>query len=161
MNDLFTDVAPARTMAALERITCRVCERPAAVPIDHPALLCPLCMEDLDATASHVAERYAAVVVRFQGAWQTLEDAVAASPDRAWWNEKVEKYRARADYSAATFDAAWRAAKAAGGDKARLCGLWEALDGVAAELERIEGWYRRACAELRAARDAAGWPVKV
>lgn len=160
MNDLFTDVAPAPTMAALERITCRVCERPAAVPIDHPALLCPLCIEDLDATARHVAERYAAIVVRFQTAWQTLEDAVAASPEQAWWAQ-VETYRASADYSAATFSEAWRRAKVAGGERARLCGLWEALDGVAAELEQIEGWYRKAGAELRAARDAAGWPMEV
>lgn len=160
MNDLFTDVAPRPTMAALERITCRVCERPAAVPIDHPALLCPLCLEDLDKTARHVAERYAAVLVRFQQAWQTLEDAVAASDERAWWDQ-VEAYRRSDDYTPATFQKAWRAARSGGGERARLAALWDALDTVAAELERLEAWYRAADRELRAARDAAGWPVEV
>jgi hypothetical protein len=139
-------------------IACVVCE--ARTIVTRHTDLCDACVEDLDASAGIVANRYAARIFAYQQAWAALWQAVADSPERAWW-DRAWAYKCSADYDATTYARAWAAAQAAGGERARLCGLWEALDAAAAEMELEAPRYVRASAELKAARAAAGWPVEV
>lgn len=82
IDDLFA--APARRPAVKRtaRITCRVCECSATVPIDAPAKLCTLCAEDLDRTTAHITARYDAAAGRHHDAWERL-DADVAHADEA------------------------------------------------------------------------------
>jgi len=151
-DELFPQINPGGL------ITCRVCERVELVTIGHPALLCAACVADLSATAAHVASVYGAALAFFLEAAQALDAAIAVSPERAWWG-KVEAARASATFDADLFAQAWARAKAAGGAKARLCALWEALNREADTLEPLNTWYTNAEKELRAARAAQGEPV--
>jgi hypothetical protein len=141
-------------------ITCRVCDRVENVVIGHPALLCGACLVDLSATSAHVAGVYAAAIAFFFDANKALDEALRASPERAWWAKVEAAWRAE-DFDSAAFTQAWERAKATGGEKARLCSLWEALDREAKRLEPMNAWYTAAERELRAARTAAGDPVEV
>jgi hypothetical protein len=87
---VFGDEQRAASLGGL--ITCRVCDRVENVVIGHPALLCGACMADLSATAAHVAGVYAAALAFFFRANEALDEALRASPERAWW-AKVEAAR--------------------------------------------------------------------
>ena len=139
------------------RITCRVCEASETVSVGHPALLCSHCLEDLGATARHVADVYAAALAYFQEAMIKMMAEGKSSPECEWWL-KVD--RARAD-GHPNFPEAWHRAKTNGGEKARLCALWEALEKEASALEPINTWYAGASRELAAARAARGEPANV
>lgn len=63
------------------RITCRVCNAPATVPVSWPALLCEHCMNDLDATRTHVQQCVDANLARLDAVtdgWLTQRDASPA-----------------------------------------------------------------------------------
>lgn len=139
-------------------ITCAVCEAATVAAREYD--LCDACDEDLDESAALVSARYSKAVFAFQVAWVELEQGVEMSSERAWW-EQVQAYRYGPAFDPATFAAAWERAKSAGGERARLCALWDALDSVAAELEALNPWWRRALAELKTARTVKGWPVSV
>lgn len=141
-------------------ITCRVCERVEMVPIAHPALLCGACLKDLSATAAHVASVYAAALAFFLEASATLHQAVTESPEHAWW-AKVEAARGAQSFDPDLFNQAWERAKLSGGEKQRLCLLWEAVDRESVRLAPLNAWYTAAERELRAARTAVGEPVVV
>lgn len=155
-DELFPESAPS--LGGL--ITCRVCDRVETVVIGHPALLCSTCLADLSATAAHVAQVYAAAIAYFFQANQALDDALTATPERAWW-AKVEAARAVQDFDPEAFTQAWERAKVLGGERARLCQLWEALDREAVRLQPLSAWYTAAERELRTAREARGEPVEV
>ena len=140
-------------------ITCRVCDRTELVPIGHPALLCSACMTDLSATAAHVAAVYGAALAFFIEAGVALTEAVDSSPESAWW-ARVEAVRGADTFDAHLFSLAWERAKATGGERARLCALWEKLDQEAGKLEPLNAWYTNAGRELRAARAAFGEPIE-
>lgn len=153
-DELFPEVFPGGL------ITCRVCERVEMVCIGHPALLCGACLSDLAATALHVAQVYGAALAFFMEAGAALDAAVEASPERAWW-AKVEAARGADTFDADLFAQAWARAKAAGGERLRLCGLWDALGREADTLAPLNDWYTAAERELKAARAAQGEPVAV
>lgn len=141
-------------------ITCRVCDRVETVVIGHPALLCSACLENLSATAHHVASVYAAAIAYFFDANKAIDEALQASPERAWWS-KVEAARKDEDFDASAFTQAWERAKASGGEKQHLCLLWEALDRESTRLEPMNAWYTAAEKELRTARAFVGEPVEL
>jgi hypothetical protein len=62
------------------RITCRACGLGATVPLDHVALLCPLCLEDLDATRERHAARLQAALVALSANQATWDTTRAARP---------------------------------------------------------------------------------
>jgi hypothetical protein len=134
-------------------ITCRVCDRPATVPLDHPALLCPLCLIDLDATRARVAGWLAAALERLDAneqAWQATKSASAAL-DR--WPAIQGALIAVAEkrVTSQALDATWQKRKAEGGALAQLLEAHEAYarecDRLNTELERLH----RAQAEINAA----------
>lgn len=141
-------------------ITCRVCEGTEIVCIGHPALLCSTCLRDVSATASHVAGVYSAALAFFMAAAEALAEAVQTSPERVWWG-RVEAARGAVEFDRALFAQAWERAKSAGGEKLRLCLLWENLDREAVALEPLNAWYVAAEKELCAARAALGEPIDV
>ena len=147
--------APTPALHSTERahITCRVCEKPARVPVDHPALLCPLCLDNLDATAAHVHTCLEAVWARWDEATERWQAQVAASGMADRW-AKVEAAMigvGLGQVSARTFDELWTKRKAEGGDFAALLVAFEAhkaeLDRMSQELER----WNRARDEVNAA----------
>lgn len=141
-------------------ITCRVCERVETVCVGHPALLCGACLVDLTATARHVAATYAAALAFFLDASAALAAAVETSTERVWWG-RVEAARGAVDFDPALFAQAWERAKRGGGERARLCALWEACDKEATRLAPLNAWHAAAEHELRAARAALGDPHEV
>lgn len=80
----FKTATPARTSA---RITCRVCQRPAEVPIDWPALLCRICIADLAMCEAHAAALHQAATTRLMAAierWEALLSAADAETRGRW-----------------------------------------------------------------------------
>jgi type IV pilus biogenesis protein CpaD/CtpE len=127
----------------MKRITCRACDRSATVPLDHPALLCLLCLEDLDATRDRVSAWASAALSALdvtQAAWNATR---AASPALSRW-EAVQAALigvAEKRVSQTTFDATWAKRKAEGGALAQLLEAYEAYarecDRLGAELARL------------------------
>lgn len=142
----------------LTRITCRVCEREERVSLDHPALLCSVCLGDVSTTDAHVSGIYAAALAFFMDASENLRTAVEQSSERAWW-ARVDA--ARIDADRGVFATAWARAKSSGGEKLRLCELSEVCDREAIKLEPLNAWYTDAMRELKAARAFLGEPVEV
>jgi hypothetical protein len=142
-----------RAAANPGRITCRACGLGATVPLDHPALLCPICLEDLDATREHHAARVAAALSAVdanQSAWDATR---AASPACDRW-EAVQAALigvAEKRISQAQLDQTWAKRKAEGGALAQLLAVYEAYthecDRLSAELGRLD----RAQKEINAA----------
>src|SRR5690242_18908515 len=64
------------------RITCRVCDRPATVPLDHPALLCPECLSDLNATRARVRSWLDSVLAQLDAAIAAWEQIRAQHIDK-------------------------------------------------------------------------------
>lgn len=132
------------TQAKCASITCRVCGLGATVPLDHPALLCLLCLEDLDGTRDRIRARLSAALTALetnQAAWDTLR---AASPACDRW-EAVEKALigvAEKRISQATLDQTWAKRKAEGGALAELLTAYETYahecDRTRAELDRLD-----------------------
>lgn len=124
------------------RITCRVCGIGATVPLNHAALLCPGCLEDLDATRERVETWLTSALTQLEQT-QALWDATrAASPARDHW-EAVEKALigvAEKRIAHATFDQTWAKRKAEGGALARLL---DAYDAYARECDRLGGELNR------------------
>lgn len=132
--------AVAREQAKVGRITCRVCDRAATVPLDWPALLCQECMEDLDATRERVAGWLGSALQRLdtnQAAW----DAIRINNER--WQPiqaaliAVAEKRATPQALAAT----WTKRKAEGGALAALLiayeGYAETADRIGEELNKL------------------------
>lgn len=123
-------------------ITCRVCDKPATVPIDHPALLCAFCLDDLNITRAHVAACVEAVLMRLDQAKAEWTEMLDFSPARDRW-EKVQaamigvaEGRVSKDVLAHT----WAKRKAEGGPLAVLLLAYERYardtDQCAAELDK-------------------------
>lgn len=145
-NDLFTRPprAVARQQAKQAHITCRVCDRPATVPLDHPALLCNECLENLDQTRIHVQKWLASVLAGLDEAKATFDELVMRSPAAARWQavqaaligvaeKRVEQH---------VFDATWQKRKAEGGPLAQLLlayeGYAQECDRLGEELDRLD-----------------------
>jgi hypothetical protein len=139
-------------------IACVVCD--AKTIVTRHTDICDSCIEDLGASGGIVADRYARLIFAYQQAWAALWQAVETSPERAWW-DRAWAYKCGDAFDADTYQQAWERAKAAGGERARLCGLWEALAAAADAMEVEAPRYVNASAELKVARDLAGWPVEV
>lgn len=76
-DDLFAHIRPA-PRSTDRRITCRSCGLFVAVPVDHPALLCPPCLSDVPGTRQRLIARAKAVCAAWDAAWDTWRDAEAA-----------------------------------------------------------------------------------
>lgn len=148
-DDLFANVAPSAP-ATEARITCRVCEMTASVPLDHPALLCPLCLENLDKVRDLVCKGVDAVLARMDVAKTTWN---ARSAGHEGWGKVAAAMVRVADKEIpqSVFDAQWAKRKAEGGELGALLVAYEdyarIVDQCAAELQR---WHR-AQAEVNAA----------
>lgn len=125
------------------RITCRVCDRSTLVPLDHPALLCMECLEDLEGTRIYVQKWRAAALAGLDEAKAIFDDLVAHNPVQSRW-EAVQAALigvAERRVPKATFDATWAKRKAEGGDLAALLLAYEAYarecDRLSAELTRL------------------------
>lgn len=134
-------------------ITCRVCDRPATVPLDHPALLCQGCLGDLEGTRERVAEWLAAALTALSANEQGWRATLAASPAQTAW-ERVQAAMigvAEKRVEKATFDRTWQKRLAEGG---ALGALLEAYEVYAREADRLEvelARLSRAQAEINAA----------
>lgn len=137
----------------LARITCRVCDRAAQVPLDHPALLCLECLGDLDTARTYVVRCTDAVLGRLEAAQATWERTRDASPAREAWAKVEAAMIAVAEKRAtqAALDATWAKRKAEGG---ALAGLLRAHEDYAAATDQcgveLKRWHR-AQAEINAA----------
>lgn len=151
--EIFPEAEPRTAQEVVTHITCRVCGKRAQVGAFHPALLCPLCLDDLDATAAHIHTCLEAVWARWDAATEQWQAQVAASPAARRWPavEAAMVGVGLGQVSARTFDELWTKRKAEGGDFAALLVAFEAhkaeLDGMGQELER----WNRARDEVNAA----------
>lgn len=125
------------------RITCRVCGIGATVPLDHPALLCPGCLEDLDKTRDRVHAWLNAALARLEQVQHVWDTERTASPAHARW-EAVQAALigvAEQRIPQATFDATWAKRRAEGGPLAQLLLAYEAYarecDRLGVEFERL------------------------
>lgn len=133
----------ARQQAKEAHITCRVCDRPATIGIDHPALLCPECLEDLDATRDRVAAWLASALARLDENERQWQADITANPAGEKWPTiqaaliAVAEHRATPQALAST----WAKRKAEGGALARLLKNYElyaaTCDQLAEELEKL------------------------
>jgi hypothetical protein len=89
-------------------------------------------------------------VERFCRAWDALEDAVAENE----WYVKVSTARANLNVSDAALARAWEAAKAEGGEKQRLCLLWEEAAAAGQEVLTCEQRAAYWTAQLRKHRSS-------
>jgi len=135
-----TFIAPAPIHG---RITCRVCGLGANVPLDHPALLCPGCLEDLDATRQRVQAWLDAALAGLADTEAHWQASRAASPAGDRWAAVQAALIGVAErkISQATLDQTWAKRKAEGGALAALLNAYEAYarecDRLSAELERL------------------------
>lgn len=147
------EIMPPKSAPKTCRITCRVCDKPATVKEDWPALLCKHCLDDLDATSAHVAECTQAVLRRMEANDEAWQKTVAESAAQAEWRRVCDAMVAVAEKRATkeTFDRSWAKRKAEATPLAALLTEYEAfcfrLDQMGAELEK---WHR-ATEELNAA----------
>lgn len=153
MIDMFEIDWVAPTAVATAHITCRVCERPATVPVDHPALLCDLCLEDLDKTQAHVADWLGATLKRLDQNKERWEQNLAASDAASRWPAIQGALIAVAEKRAtqSQLDATWAKRKTEGGALAQLLAQYEVFaaecDQIALDLDRLH----RAQSELNTA----------
>lgn len=135
--------AVARQQAKSGHITCRVCGRPATVPLDHPALLCPLCLMDLDTTRARVAQWLESALARLDANDAQWRATLDASPAQDAWARVQGALIAVAEKRAtqADLDRTWAKRKAEGGDLAKLLIAWEGYaqtaDSIGAELAKL------------------------
>ena len=156
--------AAQRQEAKTAHITCRVCDRPATVPLDHPALLCPGCLEDLDATRARVQAWLSAALAQLDANQAQWQATLVASPAQARWDAVQGAMIGVAEKRVAqsTFDRTWAKRKTEGGTLAQLLGDYEAYarecDRLSAELARLASpsarrarriWRRASCKEER------------
>lgn len=140
-DDIFA--RPPRQEAKRARITCRVCDTKAAVPVDHPALLCPLCLEDLDKTRARVQAWLAATLVRLDQAKAQWSATLERSPARPRWDGVATALAQVADkeLDRSILESRWQATLNAGGPMAELLRAYEAYatetDRVGVELARL------------------------
>jgi len=135
--------AVARTQAKQARITCRVCGAQATVGIDHPALLCTPCLDNLDATRDRVASWLDAALARLDQVKVVWEAERDASPAAARWAAVQAALIAVAEkrVAQANLDRTWAKRKTEGGALALLLEAYEGYtrecDRIAEELERL------------------------
>lgn len=128
------------TTAKDARITCRVCDAKATVPLDHVALLCFECLRDLDATRDRVASWLGNVLAQLdenKAAWDDKRSGSAHWPAiGAALIAVAEKRVPRAQ-----LDATWAKRKAEGGAVASLLIAYEAYaqecDRLAEQLDKL------------------------
>lgn len=147
-DDLFA--GPSRRLTQTARITCRVCERPAEVPILANGKLCDVCRSDVAATSRHIADRLArAEVARndagavYETAWLDADETIQAQFDRILAQRDTLEFPQRLARARSMPD--WNAAVA----------LWEArrrMDEAATMLDTLRVWERLARDEIQAAR---------
>jgi hypothetical protein len=144
------DARPARGAVLTARITCRVCDKPATVPILSSGLLCEHCRRDLDATARHITQVLEATEARFVAAVERWDADYAHAEVR-----DQERYQnvggARAALSAAEFARKYDRAYAKGDGLSMLLQSKERCDAVAVEVERVRAWASAALEEVEAA----------
>ncbi len=133
------------------RIRCKVCGRVEEGQVE--ALLCALCLEDLDKTVLHIHTCLEAIWARWDEATERWQAQVAASGHADRW-AKVEAAMigvGLGQVSARAFDEVWAKRKAEGGPFGALLEAWglhkAELDGMSQELER----WNRARDEVNAA----------
>ena len=125
--------APAATDA---RITCRVCGAQATVGLDRPALLCPLCLSDIDATRARHAAQFQAALMALDANQAQWNARRLASPAQARWEDVQAALIGVAEKRVAqrTFDATWTKRKA---EPSALAQLLLAYEEYARECDRL------------------------
>jgi hypothetical protein len=91
------------------RITCRVCDRPATVPLNHPALLCLECMGDLAATEARVRGWLNSLLALMDATIATWEVVRAAHLDKWRRIEDGLAMLAQGQVTEAQFNERWKA----------------------------------------------------
>jgi hypothetical protein len=142
-QDIDQPRALARQQAKRSSITCRACGLGATVPLDHPALLCPPCLEDLNGTRERHAMCLQTALEGLEVNQANWEAQRAASPAQLRWAAVqaalIGVAEKRADQR--VFDATWAKRKAEGGPLAQLLLAYEAYarecDRIGEELARL------------------------
>ena len=153
LNDpdpLSFDPPPRVTVLTIRR-TCRVCDKPAEIPILAAGLLCAHCRRDLGATERHIRETLAAAEQAFDDA-TTRWDAVWAQADpndRARFHVVDDARLANAP----GFAAKYQRALDRGDGLSALLRAKEACDDVVARVQgRLAAWAEQALEEVSMAR---------
>lgn len=76
------DTPPRRTPPATARITCAACGTAATIPVTASGRLCPLCREDLDATAARIAANVEAINATWRAALERWEADLAHADEK-------------------------------------------------------------------------------
>lgn len=131
-DDLFSRPTRIDARAQTARITCRVCDARAEVPVLHPALLCPACLADLPATRARV-QGWVDAALALLDSNATTWARCAADP---LWQPVQRALEAVADgtMAHAQLDRTWATRTAEGG---ALATLLERYEGYVRECERL------------------------
>lgn len=144
-------IAPVRIV----RVTCRVCEKPAQVPVDAPAKLCDLCGEDAHRTARHVRDVYARAFWRCDEVWARFNNQVqlADTATHARWDAYQDAIDAH-DPRVAETERLVRGGVA--GPFASLVRAYLEWRDAVARVGEVLAWQQAALAELEAHTPGAG-----
>lgn len=158
-DDLFGFTAAPPKPRTTARITCRVCERPATVPIDAAGLLCDHCRADLDATQRHIDAVLSAALFRIQEVIEAFEVWLVQQDFESQNRYAVLNLSRQSAHGPSPRVQRGIALARARGDGLSVILEREAerdrhLDAVSDDIARIRAWYDRATMELEAARDA-------
>lgn len=132
------------------RITCRVCNKPAEVPILSSGLLCCFCRQDLDATEAHICQTLAVAEQAAEEAWERWEaDRAHADP------ADQERYsRVCAAQDTPGFTGRYARALTKGDGLSALLRSAERAKTALGAMQRTRAWSNAALDEVEAARDA-------
>ena len=141
---------PARQSLTMRR-NCKVCEKPAEIPILARGQLCNLCRADLGATARHIKETLATAESRFFNALDAWEAAYAqATPEDQQRYHVVEDARAA---NAPGFAAKYQKALGKGDGLSALLKAKEQCDAATEHVQgRLAAWGDAALEEVRMAQ---------
>jgi hypothetical protein len=143
-GDLFTVDAVRSAESRTARITCRVCDRQATVPLNHPALLCLECIADPEKTRKHVAVWLETTLLQLDQAKEMWEVKLKWSPAAPRWPAVADALAQVADkeLDRAVLESRWQATLKQGGAMADLLRAYETYcretDRLGAELARLE-----------------------
>lgn len=152
--DAFWAATPQRAPAMTICITCRVCNKPAEIPITASGLLCDLCRVDLATTETHIRDTLATAEQTLTDAWTRWDADLAHSGEADWWARVSAAQIAveQGQMTRAEFDRKVATTIKQGGIRATLWAQSQAIEALVRATETTRAWAEAALEEVRAAQ---------
>jgi len=138
------DFTPRRSLAAVTRITCVVCNASVIVPIASTRL-CHLCRKDPSATARHITDRLQAADMHFKETADRFDADYAHSDHQARFQKMLN---AEDSFPPAVFAARIKMTIDIGDDFAALVTSWQAMRDAQTAYRSVCDWATAAQEEM-------------